>query len=135
VTRIFISPAADGDLEDIWLTIAADSPAAATRITRAIGAKIEHLANHPRLGPRRKDILPATRILIEGPYLVLYETHPRRRRRPSRRSRDRPRCGRTPRPDKAVLTKATWRLRVYPLRIVTATILMSAPWGTIETDC
>jgi len=76
VTQVFISPAADDDLEDIWLTIAADDPAAATRIVRAIGAKIDHLADHPRRGPRRQDIQPAARILIEWPYLVLYEIHP-----------------------------------------------------------
>ncbi|MGP0091300.1 MAG: type II toxin-antitoxin system RelE/ParE family toxin [Xanthobacteraceae bacterium] len=76
MTRVFISPAADRYLEEIWLMIAADNPAVATRLIRSIGAKIAHLANHPRRGPRRQDIQPAARILIEGPYLVLYETHP-----------------------------------------------------------
>lgn len=28
------------------------------------------------MGGKRPDISPSTRILIEGPYLVLYETHP-----------------------------------------------------------
>jgi toxin ParE1/3/4 len=76
VTPVVRSPAAERDLEDIWLTIAADNPPAATRMVRAIGAKIERLADHPRMGPRRSDIRPATRMLVEGPYLVLYETHP-----------------------------------------------------------
>jgi toxin ParE1/3/4 len=76
VTLVVRSPAAERDLEDIWLTIAADNPPAADRVLRAIGAKIEHLADHPRLGPRRSDIRPATRMLVEGPYLVLYETQP-----------------------------------------------------------
>jgi plasmid stabilization system protein ParE len=40
---VVISPAAERDLEDIWLTIAADNPAAATRIVRAIGMKIGRL--------------------------------------------------------------------------------------------
>jgi hypothetical protein len=31
MTRVFRSPAAERDLEDIWLTIAADNPTAATR--------------------------------------------------------------------------------------------------------
>ncbi len=73
---ILRSPAAERDLEDIWLTIAADSPAAATRTLQAIAAKIERLADHPRMGPRRPDIRPAARMAVEGPYLVLYETHP-----------------------------------------------------------
>jgi toxin ParE1/3/4 len=76
VTQIVISPAAERDLQDIWLTIAADNPPAATRVVRAIGTKIDRLADYPRLGPRRPDIRTTTRILVEGPYLVLYETHP-----------------------------------------------------------
>ncbi|HWF94652.1 MAG TPA: type II toxin-antitoxin system RelE/ParE family toxin [Xanthobacteraceae bacterium] len=69
-------PAAESDLEDIWSTIAADDPLTATRIVRTIGAKIGGLAQHPRLGPRRPDIQPAVRMLVEGPYLILFETHP-----------------------------------------------------------
>jgi toxin ParE1/3/4 len=76
VTRVFRSPAAERDLEDIWLTIAADNPAAATRTVRAIGARIERLALFPRLGPRRADIRPTARMLVDGAYLVLYETRP-----------------------------------------------------------
>jgi toxin ParE1/3/4 len=34
------------------------------------------LARNPRLCQRRPDIRPSTRVLVEGPYLVLYETHP-----------------------------------------------------------
>ncbi len=63
-------------MEEIWLTIAADNPSAATRVVRAIGARIDQLADHPRLGPRRPDIQRAARVLVEGPYLVLFETHP-----------------------------------------------------------
>jgi toxin ParE1/3/4 len=76
VTRIVRSPAAERDLEDIWLTIAAENPSAATRLLRAIGFRIGQLADHPRMGPRRSDIRPAARMLVEGPYLILYETHP-----------------------------------------------------------
>jgi toxin ParE1/3/4 len=76
VTSVVRSPAAERDLQDIWLTIAADNPAAATRIVGVIGAKIERLADYPRRGPRRPDIRTATRMLVEGPYLIFYETHP-----------------------------------------------------------
>jgi len=68
VTRVVISPAAESDLEDIWLTIAADDAPTATRIVRAIGAKIGGLAQHPRRGPRRPDIRPAVRMLVQVPY-------------------------------------------------------------------
>ncbi len=76
MTSVVVSPAAARDLEDIWLTIAGDNALAATRLVRAIGAKINHLADYPRRGPRRPDIRPTARMLVEGPYLVLYETHP-----------------------------------------------------------
>ncbi len=76
MTRVLRSPQAELDLEDIWLTIAVNNPAAATKIVRAIGARIAQLAQHPRLGPRRPDIQPTARILVEGPYLILFETHP-----------------------------------------------------------
>jgi toxin ParE1/3/4 len=58
------------------LTIAADNPPAATRMVRAIGARIDRLAEHPRLGPRRPNIRPTARVLVEGPYLIFFETHP-----------------------------------------------------------
>ncbi len=41
-----------------------------------INEKIELLRQHPRLGPRRSDIAERARLLIEGHFLVLYETHP-----------------------------------------------------------
>lgn len=69
-------PQARKDLLDIHLFIALDSPEAAERLYERIQAKVEVLAEHPRLGPRRPDISPSTRIVVEGPYLILYETHP-----------------------------------------------------------
>jgi toxin ParE1/3/4 len=53
------------------LTIAADNVSTATRIQGVIGAKIDRLADHPRLGPRRTDIRQAARMLVEGPYIIL----------------------------------------------------------------
>ncbi len=76
MTPVSLSAAAERDLEDIWLTIAADNPTAATRMVRAIGARIDQLAMYPRLGPRRPEIRPTVRMLVEGPYLILFETHP-----------------------------------------------------------
>jgi toxin ParE1/3/4 len=76
VTAVLLSPAAERDLEDIWLAIAADDRRAATRVLRLIAARIEGLADHPRLGPRRADIRRGARMLVEGRYLILYETRP-----------------------------------------------------------
>jgi toxin ParE1/3/4 len=76
VTRVVVSPRAESELEDIWLAIAVDSPQAATRVTRDLGKRICRLADYPRLGPRRLDISPVVRVLVEGPYLIIYEHHP-----------------------------------------------------------
>ena len=61
---------------EIYTYIGFDNPSAAERVFDAIKAKADLLAGYPRMGVRRPDIRPSTRMLIEGPYLILYETHP-----------------------------------------------------------
>jgi plasmid stabilization system protein ParE len=39
-----------------------------------ISEKIELLRDHPWLGPRRSDIAEGARLLIEGHFLILYES-------------------------------------------------------------
>jgi len=63
-------------LIEIYIYIGLDNPSAAERIFDAVRAKAESLINYPRLGVRRPEIRPSSRILVEGPYLILYETHP-----------------------------------------------------------
>jgi len=60
----------------IYTYIGLDNPSAADRIFDALQSKAQLLAEHPRIGARRPDIRPSARILIEGPYLLLYQTHP-----------------------------------------------------------
>jgi toxin ParE1/3/4 len=74
--RLIWHPQARQDLLEIYLIIALDNPSAAERIYDAVEAKAEILAKHPRLGPRRTYIQRAMRMLVEYPYLILYETHP-----------------------------------------------------------
>lgn len=69
-------PRAREDLLQIYVFIALDNPLAAERLYDAIEAKADALAKHPRRGPRRPYIRPAMRALVEGSYLILYETHP-----------------------------------------------------------
>ncbi len=69
-------PSAREDLLDIYEFVGIDNPAAAERLLTSIETKAAMLSRYPRLGPRRSDIRPATRILVEGPYLILYETQP-----------------------------------------------------------
>jgi toxin ParE1/3/4 len=76
--RITYTRRAEEELRAIWRYIAEDhdNEPAADRILLAIGEKIELLRNHPRLGPRRSDIAVGARLLLEGHFLILYETHP-----------------------------------------------------------
>jgi toxin ParE1/3/4 len=67
---------ARADLLDIYLTIGIEQPAAAERYFDEIETKVAGLVEHPRRGVRRPDIRRATRMLVESPYLVLYETVP-----------------------------------------------------------
>jgi toxin ParE1/3/4 len=69
-------PRAREDLLNIYEFIALDDQAAAERLITSIEAKAAMLARYPRMGPRRLEIRKTTRILVEGPYLILYETHP-----------------------------------------------------------
>ena len=76
--RIVYTRRAEEELRAIWRYIAEDNDnePAADRILLAISEKIDLLRDHPRLGPRRSDIAEGARLLIEGHFLVLYETHP-----------------------------------------------------------
>ena len=76
IAELIWSPQARKDLLDIYIVIGLDNPAAAERLYTAIEAKADALWHYPRLGPRRPDIRPAVRMLVEGPYLILFETHP-----------------------------------------------------------
>ncbi len=70
------TPQAEEDLLDLYYFIALDNPAAADRILARLQSGVEILTHNPRIFARRPDVRPSTRVLIEGPYLVLYEIHP-----------------------------------------------------------
>jgi toxin ParE1/3/4 len=74
--KVLWTPRAGEDLLQIYLNIGADNPGAAERFFSAVEAKAHLLAAQTRIGVRRPEIRPSTRILVEGPYLILYETHP-----------------------------------------------------------
>jgi toxin ParE1/3/4 len=74
--RLLWSPQAREDLLDIYVFIGADNPDAAERLYTAIEEKTDLLIRDPRLGVRRSEIAPSARMLVQGPYLILYETYP-----------------------------------------------------------
>jgi toxin ParE1/3/4 len=78
VTPVIYTTQARAELAKIWRDIADENEPAADRIFLAITERVEALRHYPRIGPRRPDIRPTTRLLVEGNYLILYELHPDR---------------------------------------------------------
>lgn len=74
--RLVWTPQARTDLIDIYLTIGIEQPAAAERYLAKMEQKANLLVGQPRLGVRKPEIHPAARMLIECPYVLLYETEP-----------------------------------------------------------
>ncbi|UHC15168.1 type II toxin-antitoxin system RelE/ParE family toxin [Methylobacterium currus] len=74
--RILWSRLARDALLDIYLIIGLHSPVAAECIYDRIEHRAEKLREHPRMGPRRPDIRPGARVLVEPPYIVRYEITP-----------------------------------------------------------
>jgi toxin ParE1/3/4 len=63
------------DLDDIWLRVALDNPAAADRLIERIVARCQDLAAHPHLGTARPEIAPDARMLVVDDYIVLYRVN------------------------------------------------------------
>jgi toxin ParE1/3/4 len=69
-------PGARTDVQEIYVHIGLEQPQAAERFFDAVERKVELLAEQPRLGVRRPEINPSARMLVEAPFLILYETVP-----------------------------------------------------------
>ena len=69
-----LSPEATDDLQEIWVYIANDNPAAADKLEEDIYAACELLAKNPRLGHRRSELTdePVLFWPVRGQYMVIY---------------------------------------------------------------
>lgn len=76
MAKCAFSPRAEGDLRDIWRSIAQDNQRAAEALLRRNADKAELAAANPHMGPARPEISPTARILIEGRYIVIYDPTP-----------------------------------------------------------
>jgi toxin ParE1/3/4 len=72
VTVVVYADAAERDLLEIASWIAADDPAAARRLVKAIRNKCALLRTLPFMGPARPDIRPDVRTFPSGSYVVYY---------------------------------------------------------------
>jgi toxin ParE1/3/4 len=70
------SPLAAADIRRIYMEIGREQPSAAERFYERFQHKARLLIEQPRLGMRHPEISPAARMLIEAPFLILYETVP-----------------------------------------------------------
>lgn len=71
---VVFTPAAESDLDDIWLTVGVDSPAAADRLIDEIRSRTTRLSLLAESGPARPEIADDVRSLTIGNYIVLYTT-------------------------------------------------------------
>jgi len=71
-TAIRLSRLARDDLLDIWTYVAADSPSAADGILDRIERVFRSIAEHPKLGRERPEILPGLRSFAVLSWTVFY---------------------------------------------------------------
>ena len=64
------------ELLQIYVAIGLENVSAAERMYDRLERKAAMLKAQPRLGQRRSDIRPKARLLVERPYLILYELTP-----------------------------------------------------------
>jgi len=69
-------PQALADVRDIYVQIGLAQPRAAERFFDSFERKARLLIDQPRMGVRRPDIRSSVRIVVETPFLMLYETVP-----------------------------------------------------------
>jgi toxin ParE1/3/4 len=74
--KLVWSPLARIDIKNIYIEIGRQQPQAAERYFRQFRYKAELLREQPRMGRRYPDIALSARVLVEEPYLILYETIP-----------------------------------------------------------
>lgn len=74
--KLVWTPRARGDVKKIYLDIGKSQPLAAERYFARLRAKAVSLVVHPHLGERHPEIFPSARMLVEAPYVILYETVP-----------------------------------------------------------
>jgi plasmid stabilization system protein ParE len=74
VNEILVSPAAEAEMDDIWLYVARESQSIeiASRVVDAITSKFGLLARYPTAGRIREDLEPSVRSFAADGYLIVY---------------------------------------------------------------
>ena len=72
MATVYVTRRAEEELREIWRYIAAENMDAADKLLLRIDQRLDLLRDFPMIGTHRDDIRPGFRMLVEGPYLLLY---------------------------------------------------------------
>jgi toxin ParE1/3/4 len=72
LSRVLKTCRAEEDLHEIWAYIAEDNPAAADKLIGEFDRKFRLLADHPKIGRERPELLPGIRSLPVGNYVIFF---------------------------------------------------------------
>lgn len=74
--KLLWTPKARADVKKIYIDIAKEQPRSAERYFSKFRKKAEMLIEHLRLGERHPEVFRTARMLVEAPYVILYEIKP-----------------------------------------------------------
>jgi toxin ParE1/3/4 len=70
--KLYVSPEAEGDLDEIEEYIGADNPLAATNFVKHLAEYFLQLTDNPGIGRKRDYLRTGLRSITKGDYLILY---------------------------------------------------------------
>jgi len=73
VSRFRLTDQAKADLKSIWAYVTQDSYRSADRLVARIATLFPKLADHPRMGRSREDLLPGLRSFPVLRYVIFYQ--------------------------------------------------------------
>jgi toxin ParE1/3/4 len=74
--KLLWTPKARADVKSIYTEMGKVQPRSAERYFANLRRKAELLLEHPRIGERHPEVFRTARMLVEAPYVILYETRP-----------------------------------------------------------
>jgi toxin ParE1/3/4 len=74
--KLLWTPKARADVKNIYIDMGQEQPRSAERYFANFRRKAELLIEHPRFGERHPEVFRTARMLVEAPYVILYETRP-----------------------------------------------------------
>jgi toxin ParE1/3/4 len=70
--KLYVSPEAENDLDEIEQYIGADDPVAAINFVKLLTERFTQLTDNPGIGHKRDYLMAGLRSIVEGNYLIFY---------------------------------------------------------------